>query len=164
MLWKAQHKLAKPRPESKILIHYPYLKVYSQKLSVLVHNFRQFLFRSLTLIWTSRISTCLNSSSSWSNYSAIVICNFNIPCNQIGFQENDTSIAEDLNLREKKNTGVYFYNQLSSAAIMPPQVWSKGSTFASSMISNEGFITRQSVPTAVPKTCGRLLKDMQRKM
>lgn len=107
MLWEAQHKLAKPRPESKTLIHYSYLKVCTQKLLVLVHNFWQFLFRSLTLIWTPRISTCLNSSSSWSNYSAIVTSNFIIPWNQTGLQENDTSIAEDLNLRKKEYCSVF---------------------------------------------------------
>lgn len=155
---------AQTSKDSRTLIHYCYLKVYNQKLSILVHNFRESPFRSLTLIWTPRISTCFNSSSSWSNYSAIVICNSIIPCNQTGLQENDTSTAEDLNVRKKKNTAVYFYKQLSSAAIMPAHVWSKGSTFASLMISNEDFLTWHSVPIVIPKTCGRSLKDTQRKM
>lgn len=115
MLWEAQHKLAKP--ESKTLTHYTYLKVYNQKLTILVHNFRESPFRSLTLIWTPRISTCFNSSTSWSNYSAIVICSFIIPCNQIRLQENDTSTAKDLNLRKKKNTAVQCISISNSAVL-----------------------------------------------
>lgn len=100
---EAEHKLAKPRLESKTLIHYSYLKGCTQKSSVLVLNFRQFLFRSLTLIWTPRISTWLNSSSSWLKLFSHSYLQVHHPVQSNWIiQGNDAFIAEDLNLRKKR--------------------------------------------------------------